>query len=103
MSKLKNEYMPKGIPHYDTIFVKVSVFEITPILTIVAGSMMAALFILIIEKVHDSIKTRCKNNKLFIKKFSHNLDVKNKLQNRNDDLNRILKEFYYNRPFGYWP
>lgn len=103
MSKLKNEYLPKNIPHHDTIFVKVSLFEVTPILTIVAGSMMVALFILIIEKVYYSFKTRSKNNKLFIKKFSHNLDVKNKCQRKNNDLNQIFKEFYYNRPFGYWP
>jgi hypothetical protein len=103
MRKLKNEYMPPIVPPSETTYENVNLQAVTPILTIVIGSMILALFVLIIEKLHYSFKTRSKNNELFIKKFSNNLKVKNKLQKRNSDLNLILKEFYYNRPFGYLP
>ncbi|XP_039305938.1 glutamate receptor 1-like [Solenopsis invicta] len=103
ISKLKNEHMRANVPLSETIFENVNLQAVAPILTIVIGSMILALFILIIEKLYYSFKTRSENNKLFIKKFSNNLKVKNKFQKSNIDLNLMLKEFYYNRPFGYLP
>ncbi|XP_039305577.1 glutamate receptor ionotropic, delta-2-like [Solenopsis invicta] len=104
MNKLKNEYMSPNVPFSGTVFENVSLVDVTPILTIVLGSMILALFILIFEKIYNSFKTRLEK-KLFrdIKKFNNTVNIRNKLQKRNSDLNPILKKFDYSRPFGYLP
>ncbi|XP_039305191.1 glutamate receptor ionotropic, delta-1-like [Solenopsis invicta] len=79
LSKLENEYIPRNVPLRQTIYKNVNLQAVTPILTIVISSMILALFILIIEKLHYLFKTRSKNNELFNQTFSHNLDIKNKL------------------------
>ncbi|XP_028045673.2 glutamate receptor ionotropic, kainate 4 [Monomorium pharaonis] len=102
MGKLKKKFLIKNVPSKIT-YHYVELNNITPILTMVAGSMVLALLILIIEKVFYSFKTQFKNNKLFIAKFSYNLNIRNKLRRENSDLKLKFKEFYNNRPIGYWP
>ncbi|XP_071566397.1 glutamate receptor ionotropic, delta-2-like [Temnothorax nylanderi] len=102
ISKLKNRYFirdnPKEVPSY----VLVELSDVTPALTMLAGSMVLALLILIIERVYYSSKTRSKNNKLPVKKLSYNLGVRNKLRKGNE-RNLNLQRFYNTRPIGNCP
>ncbi|XP_071566391.1 probable glutamate receptor [Temnothorax nylanderi] len=62
ISKLKNKYFirdnPRKVPYYGLV----ELSDVTPALTMLAGSMVLSLLILIIEKVYYSSKTRSKNN-----------------------------------------
>ncbi|XP_071566429.1 probable glutamate receptor [Temnothorax nylanderi] len=62
ISKLKNKYLirdnPREVPYYGLV----ELSDVTPALTMLAGSMVLALLILIIERVYYSSKTRSKNN-----------------------------------------
>ncbi|XP_011701748.1 PREDICTED: uncharacterized protein LOC105458277 [Wasmannia auropunctata] len=89
MNKLRNKYLPKKSPNKMT-YSTIDMNNVTPVLTIMVGSMFLALFILIIEKMYYSFKTLFKKNKLSVEKLSHNLGVKNKLQKKNDERNLQL-------------
>ncbi|XP_018371879.1 PREDICTED: LOW QUALITY PROTEIN: uncharacterized protein LOC108766847 [Trachymyrmex cornetzi] len=67
----------------------VDITDVTPILTIVAGSTVLSLFILIIEKVYYSFKSLNSKNNESITKFTYNLNVRNKLRKE-----LRLQEFY---------
>ncbi|XP_011694269.1 PREDICTED: glutamate receptor 3-like [Wasmannia auropunctata] len=102
MNKLRKKYLTKNNPK-TLVNGIIDLHDIAPILTIMMGGMILALFILIIEKMYCSFKTRSKNNKLIVEKLNHNFAVRNKLRKRiNDEKNLKLQEFY-NRPIGYWP
>ncbi|XP_011880267.1 PREDICTED: probable glutamate receptor [Vollenhovia emeryi] len=102
MSKLKNKYLIRTNSPSSIIYGLVDLSDVAPTLTMVAGSMILALLILIIEKVHYSFKTRSENNRLSVRKLSPNLGVRNKRKGANEkDLK--LQGFYNTRPIGYWP
>ncbi|XP_011684762.1 PREDICTED: uncharacterized protein LOC105448100 [Wasmannia auropunctata] len=104
MDKLRNKYLRNSRPKIYILGI-VDIYDITPTLTIVVGSMILALFILLIEKKYYSFKTLSKNKESFIKKVSHNVGAKNKMRKRNDEKNLRHQEFY-NKPiiyYGYWP
>ncbi|XP_077269827.1 uncharacterized protein LOC143901406 isoform X4 [Temnothorax americanus] len=61
ISKLKNKFLIKDNPR-EELYGGVELNDVTPALTMLAGSMVLALLILIIEKVYYSSKTRSKNN-----------------------------------------
>ncbi|XP_024892967.1 probable glutamate receptor [Temnothorax curvispinosus] len=83
--KLKNKYVIRDNHPRKVLYGYVEISDVTPALTMVAGSMVLGLLILIIEKVYYSFKTRCsKNNKLSVKKLSYNLGVRNKLRKGNE-------------------
>ncbi|XP_018371881.1 PREDICTED: uncharacterized protein LOC108766848 [Trachymyrmex cornetzi] len=67
----------------------VDITDVTPILTIVAGSTVLSLFILIIEKVYYSFKSPNSKNNESITKFTYNLNVRNELRKE-----LRLEEFY---------
>ncbi|XP_028046100.1 glutamate receptor 2 [Monomorium pharaonis] len=106
MGKLRKKYLIKSVPRGKNVYGYIELSDVTPTLTIVAGSMILALIILIIEKVYYSFKIRFKNNKLSIIKCNHDFVIRNKLRKKND-VRRREKNFkfqeFYNRPIGYWP
>jgi len=100
LNKLQNKYLARSNSRREIIYGDVHLCDITPILAMVAGSMLLALLILVIEKMYYSFKTRFKNNES-VKKLNHNFNVRNQLQKRNE---RNLKlQAFYNRPIGYLP
>ncbi|XP_018307131.1 uncharacterized protein [Mycetomoellerius zeteki] len=80
LNKLQNKN-PSKIPMKGIIGnFTVDITDVTPVLTIVAGSMVLSLFILIIEKVYYSFKTPNSKNNESVIKFTYNLNVRNKLR-----------------------
>lgn len=80
---------------------EIELSDIVPTLTMVAGSIILALLILIAEKIYYSFEIRSKN-KLLIKKSNHNLDVRNRLRKGNNDKNLKLQLSFNNtRLIGY--
>lgn len=103
IGKLKNKYIKNNLSQNITYGI-VELSDITPTLTLVVGSMILAILILIIEKVYYSFKTRSKNNELkTIKKLNYNLGVRNKLQKGNNERNLKHQRFSNTRLIGYWP
>lgn len=107
MSKLKNKHLiirnsRNTITYGINTSGEVELSDIAPTLTMVAGSMILALLILIVEKKYYSFKIRSKN-KLLIKKSNYNLDIRNRLQKGNNNKNLKLQEFNNMRLIGYWP
>ncbi|KYN34710.1 Glutamate receptor delta-2 subunit [Trachymyrmex septentrionalis] len=79
VNKLKNKN-PSTISMKSVGNFTVDITDVTPILTIVIGSTVLSLFILIIEKVYYSFKTPNFKNDESITKFTYNLNVRNKLR-----------------------
>ncbi|XP_011702478.1 PREDICTED: uncharacterized protein LOC105458684 [Wasmannia auropunctata] len=78
MNKLRDKYLAKNPSNKMTYYV-IDINDVTPVLTMIMGSMVLALFILIIEKMYYLSKFRSKNKKSSVKKLSYNLSVKNNL------------------------
>lgn len=102
ISKLKKKYLIINNSPKQTTYGRIEISDVIPTLTMVAGSMVLALLILVIEKVHYSFKIRSEN-KLFIKKLNYNLSVRNRLRKGNNNRNLRLPEFNNTRLIGYWP
>ncbi|XP_018048668.1 PREDICTED: uncharacterized protein LOC108687427 [Atta colombica] len=80
INKLQNKN-PSKIPIKGSIGnFTVDITDVTPILTIVVGSTVLSLFVLLIEKVYYSFKTPNSKNNESITKFTYNLNVRNKLR-----------------------
>lgn len=93
INKLQNKN-PSKIPIKGSIGnFTVDITDVTPILTIVVGSTVLSLFVLLIEKVYYSFKTPNSKNNESITKFTYNLNVRNKLR-KEYEKNLRLKEFY---------
>ncbi|KAG5331729.1 GRID2 protein, partial [Acromyrmex charruanus] len=89
INKLQNKN-PSKIPMKGGIGnFMVDITDVTPILTIVIGSMVLSSFVLIIEKVYYSFKTPNSKNNESITKFTYNLNVRKKLRKE-----LKLQEFY---------
>ncbi|KYQ52733.1 Glutamate receptor, ionotropic kainate 2, partial [Trachymyrmex zeteki] len=79
LNKLQNQN-PSKIPVRVISNFTVGIADVTPVLTIVAVNMILSLFILIIEKMYYSFKTPNSKNNKSVTKFTHNLNVRNKLR-----------------------
>lgn len=108
VSKLQNKYLSRNNRAGGLFTIQVDITDITPVLTLVVGSMVLAVLILMIEKMYYSSKIRSKNNeeeprktrKNSVNKLSRNFGVKNALQG--SERNLKLEEFYNRRlTFGY--
>lgn len=103
LSKLQNKYLLRNNPARGLISGVIDITDVTPVLTLVIGSMVLAALILMIEKKYYSSKTRSKNNeeelrktrKNCVNKLNRNFGVKNALQG--SERNLKLEEFYNKR------